>query len=210
MIRILIADDHDIVRQGIRQVLALAGDLEVAGEADSGWAVLSALREKPYQLLLTDLNMPGPNGTELLRRVKEEHPGLAIVVLSMHAERQIAAGALKAGASGYLTKGIQASCILAAVRKVARGGRYIDPELVDKLVFATEAGETELPHERLSEREYQIFQLIVKGISLNDIAEQLHLSAKTVSSHKKRLLQKLEMTSTVELVRYAIQRGMII
>jgi DNA-binding NarL/FixJ family response regulator len=210
MIRILIADDHDIVRQGIRQVMAMAGDLEVAGEADSGWAVLAALRERHYDLLLTDLNMSGPNGTDLLKRVKDEHPGLAIVVLSMHAERQIAAGALKAGASGYLTKGIPASDILAAVRKVARGGRYIDPELVDKLIFASGGDEGSLLHERLSEREYQIFQLIVRGTSLNDIAEQLHLSAKTVSSHKKRLLQKLEMTSTVELVRYAIQHGMII
>jgi DNA-binding NarL/FixJ family response regulator len=210
MIRILIADDHDIVRQGIRQVLAMAGDIEVAGEADSGWAVLGALREKHYDLLLTDLNMPGPNGTDLLKRVKDEHPGLAIVVLSMHAERQIAAGALKAGASGYLTKGIPAASILAAVRKVAQGGRYIDPELVDKLVFSTTSDEGDLPHERLSEREYQIFQLIVQGTSLNDIADQLHLSAKTVSSHKKRLLQKLEMTSTVELVRYAIEHGMII
>lgn len=210
MIRILIADDHDIVRQGIRQVMAMAGDLEVAGEADSGWAVLAALREQHYDLLLTDLNMSGPNGTDLLKRVKDEHPGLAIVVLSMHAERQIAAGALKAGASGYLTKGIPASNILAAVRKVARGGRYIDPELVDKLIFSSGGDEGSLLHERLSEREYQIFQLIVRGTSLNDIAEQLHLSAKTVSSHKKRLLEKLEMTSTVELVRYAIQHGMII
>ena len=210
MIRILIADDHDIVRQGIRQVLAMAGDIEVAGEADSGWAILGALREQHYDLLLTDLNMPGPNGTDLLNRVKDEHPGLAIVVLSMHAERQIAAGALKAGASGYLTKGIPAPSILAAVRKVARGGRFIDPELVDKLVFFTSTDEGKVPHERLSEREYQIFQLIVQGTSLNDIAEQLHLSAKTVSSHKKRLLQKMEMSSAVELVRYALQHGMII
>lgn len=210
MIRILIADDHDIVRQGIRQVLSMAGDIEVAGEADSGWAVLSALREAPYDLLLTDLNMPGPNGTDLLKRVKDEHPGLAVVVLSMHAERQIAAGALKAGASGYLTKGIPASSILAAVRKVARGGRYLDPELVDKLIFTGGAEDGGLPHERLTEREYQIFQRIVQGNSLNDIADQLHLSAKTVSSHKKRLLQKLGMTSTVDLVRYAIQQGMII
>lgn len=208
MIRILIADDHDIVRHGLRQVLLMAGDIEVAGEAGNGWEVLAALRDKPYDLLLTDLNMPGPSGAELLKRVKDEHPALAIVVLSMHGERQIASAALKAGASGYLTKGSPASSILAAVRKVALGGRYIDPELAEKLIFSPAPDEGDLPHEKLSGREYQVFRLIVQGVSVNDIADQLHLSAKTVSTHKKRLLQKLAMEGTADLVRYAVQHGL--
>lgn len=208
MIRILIADDHAIVRQGIRQVLALAAEFQVVDEAKDGWEVVDKLRRGGFDLLLTDMSMPGPSGVDLIKRVKDEHPKLPILILSMHGESQIAARALKAGASGYITKDSEPPLLIGAVRKVAGGGRYIDPAVAEKLVFETGlAGESQ-PHELLSDREYQIFLMIAEGRSLNDIAEELHLSPKTVSTHKMRLMQKLNVQSTSELVRYALIHGL--
>ena len=205
MTRILIADDHAIMRQGILQVLALAVDLEVMEEARNGWEVIEKLRAQPFDLLLLDMTMPGPSGADLVKRVRDEYPDLPVLILSMHSESQIAARALKAGAQGYLTKDNEPDILIAAVRKVAAGGRYIDPDLATKLVFETGmSGESQL-HESLSDREYQILLRIAQGQSLNDVAEELHLSAKTVSTYKMRLKRKLGLTSTAELVRYVLQ-----
>lgn len=209
MIRILIADDHAVVRQGLRQVLALAADFQVAGEARDGWEVVDKLRAGGFDLLLTDMSMPGPNGVDLIKRVRDEHPRLPVLVLSMHGESQIAARALKSGASGYLTKDSEPALLLAAVRKVAAGGRYIDPTLAEKMVFESGLAGEAPPHEQLSDREFQIFLLIAQGRGLNDIAGELHLSPKTVSTHKMRLMQKLDIHSTSELVRYALTHGLV-
>ena len=209
MTRILIADDHSIMRQGIRQVLALAVDFDVVEEASNGWEVIEKLRAQPFDLLLLDMTMPGPSGADLVKRVRDEYPDLPVLILSMHSESQIAARALKAGAQGYLTKDNEPDILIAAVRKVAAGGRYIDPDLATKLVFETGmSGESQL-HEALSDREYQILLRIAQGHSLNDMAEELHLSAKTVSTYKMRLMRKLGLTTTAELVRYALQYQLI-
>ena len=209
MTRILIADDHSIMRKGIHQVLALEEDLDVMEEARNGWEVIEKLRAQPFDLLLLDMTMPGLSGVDLVKRVKEEYPDLPVLILSMHSESQIAARALKAGAQGYLTKDNEPDILIAAVRKVAAGGRYIDPELATKLVFETGmSGESQL-HESLSDREYQILLRIAQGHSLNDVAEELHLSAKTVSTYKMRLMRKLGLATTAELVRYALQHQLI-
>lgn len=211
MIRILVADDHAVVRQGIRQMLALGTDLTVAGEASDGWEVIERLRSDRFDLLLTDMSMPGLSGVNLVRRVKESWPNLPVLVLSMHGETQVAARVLKAGAAGYVTKDCEPAALLEAVRKVANGGRAISPILAEQLVFegggggATEAA----PCERLSDREYEIFLHLIKGGRLNEIAEILHLSPKTVSTHKMRIMQKLGLKSAAELVRYAIEHGLL-
>ncbi len=210
MIRIVIADDHAIVRQGLRQLLAIAPDLELAGEAKDGWEVLERVRNGGFDLLLTDLSMSGPSGVELVKRVHDEAPRLPVLVLSMHDEAQIATRAIKAGAQGYLTKDSEPETLLAAIRKVAAGGHYIDPELASRLVFGQETGTGgDVPHACLSDREYQVFLQLARGESINDIAAALHLSAKTVSTHKFRLMQKMQFDSLSDLVRYALRHGLI-
>lgn len=210
MIRIVIADDHAIVRQGLRQLLAIAPDLELAGEAKDGWEVLECVRVGGFDLLLTDLSMPGPSGVDLVKRVHDEAPRLPVLVLSMHDEAQIATRAIKAGAHGYLTKDSEPETLLAAIHKVAAGGHYIDPELASRLVFGQESsGDGEVSHSCLSDREYQVFLQLARGMSINDIAVALHLSAKTVSTHKFRLMQKMQFESLSELVRHALRHGLI-
>ncbi len=205
MVRILIADDHAIVRQGLRQVLALAPELELAGEAKDGWEVVEKVRGGNLDLLLLDMNMPGPNGVELIKRVRELSPRLPILVLSMHGESQIAGRAIKAGATGYLTKDSEPETLIAAIRQVAGGAHYIEPAVAERLLFATQPASSEQPHLTLSDREYQIFLLLVQGRGVNEIGEQLHLSAKTVSTHKVRLMQKLGVDNLSDLVRYALK-----
>ncbi len=208
MIRVLIADDHGIVRQGIRQLLANAGDFAILAEASNGWETVDKVRNVPVDLLILDISMPGPSGVELIKRVKNESPKTPVLILSMHGESQIAARALKAGAAGYVTKDSEPSVIVAAARKVAAGGRYLDAALAEKLVFEGVDGDLK-PHEKLSQREYQVFLLIAQGRSVNDIAALLHLSAKTVSTHKTRLMQKMALSSTADIVRYALTHGLI-
>lgn len=209
MIKILIADDHAVVRQGIRQLLALAPEFAVAGEAKNGWEVIDWVRQGGFDLLLLDMTMPGPSGVELVKRVQDEAPRLPILVLSMHGESQIAGRALKAGAAGYLTKDSEPEQMIGAIRQVAAGGRYIAPELASKLVFETISTPEESPERRLSDREYQIFLKLARGRGVNDIAEELHLSAKTVSTHKFRLMQKLGLDSISELVRLALSHKLL-
>jgi DNA-binding NarL/FixJ family response regulator len=205
MIRILIADDHAIVRRGLRQVLALAPDLELAGEAKDGWEVIEKVRAGNLNLLLLDMTMPGPNGVELIKRVREEAPRLPILVLSMHGESQIAGRAIKAGAAGYLTKDSEPETLLDAIHQVASGAHYVEPAVAARLLFAPAPSDAEQPHLTLSDREYQVFLLLVQGRSVNDIGEELNLSAKTVSTHKFRLMQKLGVDNLSDLVRYALK-----
>lgn len=209
MPRILIGDDHAIVRQGLRQVLALAPELELVAEAKNGWEVLERARTSAPDLLLLDMNMPGPNGVELIKRVREEAPRLPILVLSMHGESQIAGRAIKAGASGYLTKDSEPETLIFAIRQVVSGAHYIEPAVAERLLFQPSSKDTTEPHAALSDREYQIFLMLVQGRGVMEISEELHLSAKTVSTHKARLMKKMGMDNLSDLVRYALNHELV-
>ncbi|HJU99869.1 MAG TPA: response regulator transcription factor [Burkholderiaceae bacterium] len=204
-IDIIIADDHNIVRQGLRQLFALASDIRVVAEAANGQEVCKKLAAHACDLLLLDITMPGLSGVELIKRVRQGAAPPGILVLSMHNSAQVASRALKAGATGYITKDSDPETLLGAIRKVSKGGRYIDPCLVDDIVFDYRLQEKALPHERLSNREFDIFLSLVAGKSITTIAADLSLSSKTISTHKLRLLQKMGMQSIAELTRYAIE-----
>ncbi len=208
MTRVLIADDHAIVRQGLRQVLALARDLELAGEAKNGWEVLEHLRTGLPDLLLLDMTMPGPSGVELIKRIRDDAAQLPILVLSMHGESQIARRAIKAGASGYLTKDSEPETLITAIRQVAAGAHYVDPDIASRLLFESAPSDAK-PHEILSDREYQVFLMLAQGRGVNEIADELHLSAKTISTHKFRLMQKLGTENIGDLVRYALKYELV-
>ncbi len=207
MIRILIADDHAIVRSGLKQILATAPDMEVATEATNGAEVLQHLSGASVDLLLLDMTMPGISGVELIKQLHDRYPLLPILVLSMHNEGQIITRALRAGAAGYVTKDSEPEVLLAGIRKVAGGGRFIDPSLVDSMVF--DSGASEQPDALLTARELQVLTMIGEGRPLGEIADRLHLSPKTISTHKMRLMQKLAIDNNVDLVRYAIRHGLI-
>ena len=205
MIRVLLADDHQLVREGLKQILAAAPDVRVAGEAASGDEALALVRGNDYDLALLDMSMPGLSGIDLIKRVKLEKPKLRILVLSMHGEQQYAARALKAGASGYLTKDSAPAQLLGVIRKVAAGGVHISETAAAQLV----AGGDAPPHTRLSDREFEVLRLLVAGRGLTEIGDQLNLSVKTVSTHKTHILQKMALDSTAELVRYALEHGLL-
>ena len=209
MIRVVVADDHAIVRDGLKQLLSAAGDLQVVGEASDGHEVMKAVRELEFDLLLLDMSMPGKSGIELIRQVKSERPKLRILVLTMHEEHQYAIRAIRAGASGYLTKDSASRQLIEALRKVASGGAFISSEVAEQLALGAMPDATLAPHEALSDREFQIFRLIAEGKSISDIGAQLNLSVKTVSTHKANILHKMGMESTAELIRYAITHRLI-
>jgi len=209
MVRILVADDHAVVRHGLRQVLSLAPELSVVAEAKNAWETLERVREGCVDVILLDMSMPGLSGIDLIRRVKADAPRIPVLVLSMHADWQIAARAIKAGATGYLTKDSEPEVLIEAIRQVAKGGNFIDPALATRMVFNAGSTEAESANVAMSDREYQVFLALVQGRSLIDIAEELHLSAKTVSTHKFRLMRKLGLSSVSELVRYAVRSGII-
>jgi len=202
MIRLIIADDHPIVRGGLKHLFQLSLEIDVVAEADNSQQLLNLLKDNEVDLLLLDLNMPGCSGIELITHIRSHYPDLPILVLSMHNELQIVARALKAGASGYLTKDNEPEILLSAIRKVAAGGRFIDPKLVENLVFEFEGLDEKKPHEKLSEREFEVMQLLASGKSVNEIADALFISNKTVSTHKTHLLKKLHLNNITELVRY--------
>ena len=209
MIRIVIADDHAIVRAGLKQMFAIMPEMEVIAEAVDGDSVLETLRHTRSDILLLDLNMPGMSGPDLIARVKAHWPSQPILVLSMHDTAQVASRALKAGADGYVTKDSEPVDLLAAIRKVAAGGRYISSEVAQKMALLATAHGGELPHNALSDREFDIFKCLVKGLGVNEIAGRLSISNKTVSTHKARLLEKMQMASIAELTRYAINNQLL-
>ena len=209
MIRLLLADDHAIVRSGLKQLFSLAPDLRVVGEAMDGAGLMEALRAQMPDLVLLDINMPGVSGPDLIARIRSHWPALPLLVLSMHNEPQVAARVLKAGASGYVTKDSDMDVLLAAIRRVAGGGRFIVPELAERLVFDVTLNIDQLPHSLLSERELEVFKLLVAGMGVNDIATQLCISNKTVSTHKTRLMEKMNLVSTAGLVRYALHHRLV-
>jgi len=205
MTRILIADDHRLVRDGLRQILAATPELIVAAEAIDGDQTLAKVRAEDFDLVLLDMSMPGLSGIDLIKRLRLEKPRLRILVLSMHGEQQYAVRAYKAGAAGYLTKDSAPAELVAAIRKIAAGGVYISAAGAEQLaVGAMQEGDGP-PHTVLSDREFEIFRLLVAGNSLTAIGESLHLSVKTVSTHKTNILQKMNLRGTAELVRYALE-----
>ena len=209
MVRVLVADDHALIRQGLRQALATTAELSLAAEAKNAWEVIERVRQGGIDMLLMDMSMPGPSGVELIRRLRSEAPRLPVLVLSMHADAQMAARAIRAGASGYLTKDSDLELLLEAIRQVGRGGNFIDPTLATQLVFDQGGAADEALHTSLSNREYQVFLGLAHGRGLVDIADELNLSPKTISTHKFRLMQKLRVDSISELVRYAIRHGIV-
>lgn len=208
MIRIVLADDHAIVREGLKRIVGEVPDLQVVGEAADGTQVMQRVRELDFDVLVLDLSMPGRSGMELIKLVKAEKPKLRILVLSMHQETQYAVRAIKSGASGYLTKESAPAQLEQAIRKIAGGGAYISAEVAEQLALGAMPGGEAAPHEALSDREFQVFKLLVAGVSVTDIGNQLNLSVKTVSTHKANLMQKLGLTNQSELFRYALKHGL--
>lgn len=209
MVTILVAEDHAIVRDGLKQIPAKTGDLIVGGEARDGHEVMQFVRERGWDLLLMDMSMPGRNRIELIRYVRAERPRLPILVLSMHQEHQYAVRAMRAGASGYLNKDSASELLVAAICKVVDGGVFVSPATAELLARDTIRGEHVAPHTLLSDREFQIFRIIVHGRTLTDIATQLSLNVKTVSTHKSRILEKMRLANRAELVRYAVEHALM-
>jgi DNA-binding NarL/FixJ family response regulator len=211
VIRILLADDHAIVRDGLKRLFAMTADITVAAEAVNGVQVLEKLRQHRFDLVLLDMSMPGPgmSGADLIARIREQRSALPVLVLSMHNEPQIARRALNAGAAGYVTKDSEPETLLAAIRKVAQRGRFIDPHLAEQIVFDVKGAGKEPPHKQLTGREYQIMILLAMGKSVKAIAHQLSISDKTVSTHKARLMTKMKFRSNADLVRFAVANGLV-
>ena len=209
MIRVLLADDHAIVRAGLKEILAGTGDITVAAEATNGQEVMTRVRGQDYDVAVLDMSMPGRSGIELIKQVKDEKPKLRILVLTMHSEEQYAVRALKAGASGYLTKDSAAEQLVAAIRKIAAGGAYVSPETAERLALGASPRSEAAPHTLLSDREFQVLQLIAGGQSVGEIAKRLALSVKTVSTHKTRILHKMGLANQAELIRYALEHKLL-
>jgi len=209
MIRVVIADDHAIVRQGLRQILLAQSDLAVVGEAANYGEVMQQLRREPCDVLVLDIAMPGKNGIDTLKQVKQELPKLPVLILSMYPEDQYAVRALKAGAAGYLTKMTAADQLVYAIRQVTRGRKYITPELAQSLADSINSNHDVPAHELLSDREFQTLRLIASGRTLAQIGDELALSPKTVSVYRARLLAKLQLQSNAELTRYALEHGLV-
>ena len=209
MIRILVADDHAVIRQGLKQIVADSPDIMVAGEASNGQEVLDKVLENDYDLLLLDITMPGRSGLDILKDVKSLRPTLPIMILSMHPEEQYAVRALKSGASGYLTKESLPSELLEAIRRVSIGGKYISSSLAESLASEIQAGYDKPLHKALSDREYQVMCLITSGKTIDKIAEELYLSSKTISTYRSRILVKMKMKSNAELTRYAVENQLL-
>jgi DNA-binding NarL/FixJ family response regulator len=208
-IRVLIADDHAIVRQGFKQIFSETEDLLVAGEADDGVDALQLARQNEWDVFLLDISMPNRNGIDTLKQLKREFPRLPVLILSMHPEEQYALRALKAGASGYLTKQSAPDQLVTAIRQVARGKKYVSPGVAQQLVEAIADDTEKLPHERITDREYQVLVLIAKGKPLTQIAEELNLGVATVSTYRARLLEKMGLKSTAELIHYGLRHGLV-
>lgn len=210
MIRVLIADDHAIVRQGLRQILADTPDLEVGGEAANGFEALQKIREGGYwDVVLLDVSMPGKNGIDTLKQIKDEQPRLPVLVLSMYPEDQYAVRLFKAGAAGYLTKESAPEQLVTAIRAVASGRKYINAAVAELLAGEIGRDREQPPHAALSDREYEIMRLLASGMSPTDIAGQLNLSVKTVSTYRVRLLAKMQLKNNSELTYYAIKNGLV-
>ena len=205
MIRILVADDHAIVRNGLKQIVSDTPDMVVAGEAGNGREALNKALEEDYDVVLLDITMPDISGLDILKEIKGQKPELPVLILSIHPEEQYAVRALKAGASGYLTKESAPEELIRAMQKVSGGDKYVTSSLAEKLASFLKTGAEKPLHQALSDREYEVFCMIVSGKRVKQIADELLLSAKTISTYRSRILRKMNMSNNVELTRYAIQ-----
>lgn len=209
MIKVLIADDHTVVRQGLKLILSDDPQLTVVGEAADGNEVLQALESLSVDALVLDITMPGRNGLDVLKEVKRKRPALPVLVLSMHPEDQFAIRILRAGAAGYITKESAPEELVGALRKVCSGGKYVSPQLAEKLAVFIEDETARSLHEKLSDREFEVLRMLALGKTVTEVAEELLLSVKTVSTYRSRVLEKMNMSSNAELTRYALQNGLI-
>lgn len=209
MINVVIADDHPIVREGLKQILSDCSEITIVDEAGSGAELLEKLSKTRCDVLLLDINMPGRSGIDILSELKSRWPKLAILMLSAYPEEQYAIRALKTGASGYLVKKSAPDELILAIRKVSGGGRYVSSSLAEKLAFGLEDDNKGPIHERFSEREYQVFYMIASGKTVSEIADDLSLSVKTISTYRTRILEKMNMKNNSELVRYAVKNGIV-
>jgi two-component system, NarL family, invasion response regulator UvrY len=208
-IRVFIADDHAIVREGLKQILAEQRDIAVTGEAETGLDAVKLFRKSRCNVLLLDISLPDRNGIEVLKQIKKDKPELAVLMLSMHREDQYAIRALKAGAAGYLTKQSAPRELVTAIRQVASGQRYVSPVLAQVLAAQVGDGHEAAPHEGLSDREYQTLTMIASGKTVSEIAGELSLSVKTVSEYRSRLLSKMKLKTSAELTHYAIRNQLV-
>lgn len=209
MIRVLIADNHPVVRQGVKAILAAQPDMSAAGEAQSGCGALKLARKRRYDVVVLETAMPGKSGLDVLRQLKAEHPQLPVLVLSARPEDQYGVRALKAGADGYLSKTSPAGELAPAIRRVCSGGKYVSASLAERLAIALVGNHGDPPHDALTDRELEVLSMIGEGRTVTEVAEQLHLSPKTISTHKTRILRKMGMASSGELVRYAVENGIV-
>ena len=209
MIRILIADDHTIMREGLKRILDGIDDIQVIGEAIDGHDTITKVRSESFDVLLLDLSMPGRSGVDLIHQIKDEFPKLPILILTMHEEEQYAVRAIRAGANGYLTKESAGTQLVTALRKVASGRPYISMEVAEQLAMSAMPASGDSSHTSLSDREFEVFCHLAKGKSITEIGDMLHLSVKTVSTHKTRIMQKMGLNSISDLVQYAIAHHLL-
>lgn len=209
MIRVLVADDHSVVRRGVRQILCEEFDSVEVGEAGDSHQLDGLLRQGPWDLLILDITLPGKSGLDVLQEVRKSHPGLKVLILSMHPEDQFAIRMLRAGAAGYLTKERAPEELVLAVRRVLSGKKYLTESLAETLAGYVEAQGRVPPHAALSDREFQVLRMLASGKSLSEIAEELALSVKTISTYRARILEKMNMRSNAELIHYAVKNGLV-
>jgi DNA-binding NarL/FixJ family response regulator len=209
VIKVLIADDHAIVRRGLREILSETPDIMVGGEAATAQDVTQLVREQRWSVVLLDLSLPGGTGLELLAELRRDHPEIPVLILTVQPEDQYAVRAIRAGAAGFLTKESAPERLIDAVRKVAGGGRYVSPGLAETLASVLAGDSKQAPHEQLSNREFEIFKMLGSGRTVSQIAQELSLSVKTVSTHRTRILKKMGMKTNAELTHYAVRNGIV-
>jgi len=209
MIRAIVADDHAVVRRGLRELLAESSEVTVIGEAGTARETLEQVRNGKWDVLVLDINLPDGSGLDVLRQVKQEYPQLPVLILTIYAEEQFAVRALRAGAAGYLTKESAPEELLDAIRKVVHGGRYISPALAERLALLADPQAERQPHETLSDREFQVFRTLASGRTVSQVADALHLSVKTVSTYRARVLEKMGLQTNAELTMYAVRNGIV-
>ena len=209
MIRIMVVDDHAIVREGLKQILSDVSDMAVLAEAGNGQEALDKIRRGAYDVILMDISMPGRSGLEILKDIRNEHPKLPVLILSMHPEEQYAIRALKAGAAGYLNKASAPDELIGAIRKVSAGRKYVSPSVAEKLAFELGSDVEKLPHELLSDREYQVMLMLASGRTVSEIADELCLSVKTISTYRARIMEKMNLKKNAELTLYAVQHHLL-
>lgn len=209
MISIVIADDHAVVRRGLKEIVADEHDMEIGAEASTAHELLDLVRKRPWDAVVLDISLPGRSGLEVLAELKQEQPTLPVLIHTMHPEEQFAVRALRAGAAGYLTKDSAPTELVKAIRKIVAGGKYVGASLAETLAARIDPGALESPHQTLSDREFEVFRLLASGKTVSEIAEQLALSVKTVSTYRNRILRKMKMKNNAELMRYALQQKVV-